>query len=255
MFTQQSPTWWSPGPLGSHNNHPPGNLLVLWVHTTITRLVISWSFGITQHSTAWWSPGPSCSHYNHPPSDLLVLWVHTTITPWWYVGPEGSHYNYPPGDLLVLWVHTTITPLVICWSWGFTLQSPAWWSPGPLGSHNNHPPGDLLVHRVDTIITRLVISWIFGFTQNEVARLFTWNLIKVHMLGCCCVENHIIFACRSNTKLGVTYVTKHMWQSSVPSTYSVQIGDPHLEIFLNISSLKATLPSSSMVSSSLVPYW
>ena len=225
-FKQQSPAWWSLGPSGWHNNHSPGDFLDLWVHTTITPLVICWSLGFTLQLPAWWSPG----HL-------------------------GSHNNHPPGDLLVLWVHTTISRLVISWSLGLKKQSPARWSLGPLGSNNNHPPGDLLVHRVDTIITRLVISWIFGFTQNEVARLFTWNLIKVHMLGCCCVENHIIFACRSNTKLWVTYVTKHMWQSSVPSTYSVQIGDPRLEIFPSISSLKATLPSSCMVSSSLVPYW
>ena len=172
-FTQHWPAWWSPGPLGSHNNHPSGALLVFWVNTTITRLVISWSFGFTQQSAAWWSPGPLGftqqspawwspgplgSHNNQPPGDLLVLWVHTTIT---------CH-----GDLLVLWVHTTITRLVISWYFGFTQQSPAWWSPGPLGSHNNHHawwwswsllgltwwivsflPGDLLVLRVHTTIT------------------------------------------------------------------------------------------------------
>ena len=65
------------GPLGSHNTDPPGDLLVLCVHTTIIDLVISWSFGLiqqspawsfgfTQHSPAWWSPGPSGSHNNHP---------------------------------------------------------------------------------------------------------------------------------------------------------------------------------------------
>ena len=188
--------------------------------------MISWSLGFTQQSPAWWFPGPF-----------------------------GSHYNHPPGDLLVLWVHTTITCLVISWYFGFTQQSPAWWSPGPLGLCYNHPPGDLLVLWVHSTITLLMISWSFGFTQNEIARLFTWNSIKVHVLGCCCVANRIIFACHSNTYLGVTYATKHMWRSSVPSTYSVQIGDPRLEIFPSISSLKAILPSSCMVSSSLVPYW
>ena len=65
----------------THNTDPPGDLLVFWVHTKITRLVISWSFGFTQHwtrlvhttitrlviswplgftlqSPAMWSPGP-----------------------------------------------------------------------------------------------------------------------------------------------------------------------------------------------------
>ena len=220
-FTQQSPAWWSPGPYVSHNNHRPGDLLVLQVHTTINRLVISWSFGFTQQSPAWWSPGTS-----------------------------GSHYNQLPGDLLVLRVHTTITCLVISWSLRFTQQSPAWWSPSTSGSHNNQPPGDVLVLWVHTTITRLVISWSFRFTQNEIARLFTWNSIKVHVLGCCRAANRIIFACHSNTYLGVTYATKH-----IPSTYSIQIGDPRLAIFPCISSMKAILPSSCMVSSSLVPYW
>ena len=149
---QQSPAWWSPGPLGSHNNYPPGDLLVLWVHTTITRLV---------------SPGPLGSHNNHPPGDLLVLWVHTAITrlviswsfmftqqspAWWSPGPSGSHSTHPPRDLLVIWVHTTITRLVISWSFGFTQQSSAWWSPGPLGSHNNHP---------------LVICWSLGLKKQS----------------------------------------------------------------------------------------
>ena len=177
-FTLQSPAWWSPGPLGSHYTHPPGDLLVLQVHTTINRLVISWSFGFTQQSPAWRSPGPLGSYYTHPPGDLLVLQVHATINrlvislillvhttitrlviswsfwftlqspAWWSPGPLGSHNNHLPGDLFVLRVHTTITRLVISWSLGFTQQSPAWWSPGPLGSHNNHPPGDLLVLQV-----------------------------------------------------------------------------------------------------------
>ena len=155
---QQSPTWWSPSPLGSQINHPPGDLLVLWVHTTVTRLVISWSFGFTQQSPTWWSPGPLGSHNGHPPGDLLVLWVHTTITrqviSWSFTFTQQSL----PGDLLVLRVHTTITHLVIAWSFAFTQRSPTWWSPGPLGSHNNHPPGDLLVLWVHTTITRLVIS-------------------------------------------------------------------------------------------------
>ena len=150
---QQSPAWWSPGPLGSHNNYPPGDLLVLWVHTTITRLV---------------SPGPLGSHNNHPPGDLLVLWVHTAITrlviswsfmftqqspAWWSPGPSGSHSTHPPRDLLFLWVHTTINYLVISWSFGFTQQSPTWWFSGPFSSHNNHPPADLLVLWVHTTIT------------------------------------------------------------------------------------------------------
>ena len=158
----------TPGPLGSHNSHAPADILVLWVHTTITRLVISWSFGFTQQSPAWWSHGPFGSHNNHPPGDLLVLWVHTTITrlviswsfgftqqspAWWSPGHLGSHNNHPPGDLLVLWVHTTITRLMISWSFGFTQHLPAWWSPGPLGSHYNHLPGYLLILWVHTTIT------------------------------------------------------------------------------------------------------
>ena len=136
QILQQSPAWWSPGPLGSHDTYSPGDILVLRVHTTITSLVISCSFGFTQQSPAWWSPGPL-----------------------------GSHNNHPPDDLLVLWVHTTINCLVISWSFGFTQQSPTWWSPGPLGSHINHPSGDLLVLYVHTTITCMVICWSFGFTQ------------------------------------------------------------------------------------------
>ena len=210
------------------------------VQTTITRLVISWSIGFTQHRPIWWCIGPLGSHNTEPPGDLLVFWVHTTIT-----------------RLVIswsLWFTQQSLALVISWSFGFTKHWTTWWSPGLLGSHNTDPPGYLLVLWVHTTITRLVISWSLVLTQNEVARLFTWNSIKVHVLGCCCVANRIIFACRSNTKLGVTYATKHMWQSSVPSTYPVQIGDPHLEIFPSISSLKAMLPCSCMVSSLLVPY-
>ena len=180
---------------------------------TITRLVISWSFGFTQQS----------------PTRLVISWSFefTQQSPaWWSLGPLGSYNNHPPGDLLVLWVHTTITRLVISWSLGFTQQSPAWWSPG---------------RWVHTTITRLVISWSFGFTQNEIAWLFTWNSIKVHVLGCCCAANRISFACHSNTYLAVTYATKHIWQSPVPSTYSIQIIDPRLDIFPSIFSLKAIL--------------
>ena len=104
QILQQSPAWWSPGPLGSHSNHPPVDLLVLWVHTTLTHLVISWSFGLSQHWLAWWSPGPL-----------------------------GSHNTDSPGDLMVLWVHTTITRLLISWSFGFTQHLAAWWCPGLLG--------------------------------------------------------------------------------------------------------------------------
>ena len=178
-FTQQSPTCWSPGPLASPNNHPPGDLLVLWVHTTITYLVISSSFGFTQQSPAWWYPGPLSSHNNHCfttwkhllhdfPEMVLqqkgkVVWAlqpfsQTEILQqspaWWSPGPLGSHNSHAPADILVLWVHTTITCLVpwvhttitclvISRSSGFTQQSPSWWSPGPSGSHNNHPPGNL----------------------------------------------------------------------------------------------------------------
>ena len=182
--TYMSPPWWSPSPLGSHTNHSPGDLLVLWVHTPITRLVISWSFGFTHQSPTWWSPGPLGSYNNHC---LVISWSFrfTHQSPaWWSPGPLGSHTNHPPGDLLVLWVHTPITRLVISWSFGFTQQSHAWWSPGPLGSHNNHTPGDppgllgshtnhptgdLLVLWVHTTITRLVISWSFGFTHQSPA--------------------------------------------------------------------------------------
>ena len=136
QILQQSPAWWSPGPLGSHDTYPPGDLLVLRVHTTINRLVISWSFGFTWHLPARW-----------------------------YLGPSGSHNNYPPGDLLVLWVHTTITRLVISWSFGFTHQSPVWWSTGALVSHSKHLCGDLLVLYVHTTITCMVTCWSFGFTQ------------------------------------------------------------------------------------------
>ena len=188
---QQSPAWWSPGPLGSHNNYPPGDLLVLWVHTTITRLV---------------SPGPLGSHNNHPPGDLLVLWVHTATTrlviswsfmftqqspAWWSPGPSGSHSTHPPRDLLFLWVHTTINYLVISWSFGFTQQSPTWWFSGPLSSHNNHPPADLLVLWLHTTITRLVISWSFEFTQQSLFRYLetspsrlSWNGPPAERKGC-----------------------------------------------------------------------
>ena len=254
-FTHQSPVWWSPGPLGSHKNHLPGDLLVLWVQqqspawwspgplgsTTITRLVISWSFGFNN---------------SHLPGDLLVLWVQQQSPAWWSPGPLGSttitrlviswsfgfNNSHPPGDHLVLWVQQ---------------QSPAWWSPGPLGSHNNHPSGGLLVLWVHTTITSLVISWSFGFTQQSPA---WWSLgpsgsHKMKSHDCSFdTRSRLIFASRSNTKPGVTYVTKHMWQSSVPSSYQVQISDPRLEVFPIISSLKAMLPSC-MVSSSLVLYW
>ena len=174
-FTQQSPAWWSPGPLGLRNTDPPGDLLVLRVHPTITRLVISWSFwvhtttviswsfGFTQH---WWTPGLLGSHNTDPPGDLLVLRVQTTITRLVISWSLGFTQQSLPGDLLVLRVHTTIICLVISWSLGFTQQSLAWWSPGPLCSHNTDQPGDLLVLWVYATLTRLVISWSFGFTQH-----------------------------------------------------------------------------------------
>ena len=231
-FSLQSPAWWSPGPLCSHDTYPPGDILVLRVHTTITRLVISWSFGFTQQSPAWWSPGPL-----------------------------GSHNNYPPGDLLVLWVHTTITRLVISWSFGFTHQSPVWWSTGALVSHSKHLSGDLLVLYVHTTITCMVICWSFGLTQQSPAWWspgpLGWHKMKSHD---CSFETWSRFMCwdvvarriASFLPAAATITWElHMQQntSSLPSTY------PVLEIFPSISSLKAMLPCSCMVSSLLVPYW
>ena len=254
-FTEQSPAWWSPGPSGSHYNHPPGDLLVHRVHTAITRLVISCYFWFALQSPVWWSLGPLGSHYNHPPGDLLVLWVHTTITclviswsfrftqqspAWWSPGPLGSHNNHPPGDLLVLWVHTTITCLVISWSFRFTQQSPAWWSHGLLGSHYNHPPGDLLVLWVHTKWSRTIVH----------LKLDQGSRVGMLLRG----ESHHF--CLPQQHLSGSYIRNKTHVTILcPFTYSIQIGDPRLEIFPSITSLKAILPSSCMVSSLLVPYW
>ena len=121
-FTLQSPAWWSPGPLGSHYNHPPGDLLVLWVHTTITRLVISWSLG---------------SHYNHPPGDLLVLWVHTKwnrtivdlkLNQGWRVGMflrgESHHFCLPQQHLSGSYIHDKTHVTILC---PFYLFNPDQW--------------------------------------------------------------------------------------------------------------------------------
>ena len=135
-FTQQSPTWWSPGPLCSHNNHLRGDLLVLYAHTTITCVVISWSFGFTQQSPTCLSPGPLASHNNHPPGDLLVLWVHTTVMHLLISSSFGFTQQSPAWSF-------GFTQQSLALSVGFIQQSHAWLSPGPSGSHNNHPPGNL----------------------------------------------------------------------------------------------------------------
>ena len=100
--------------LGSHNNHPPGDLLVLWahttitrhgdllvlwVHTTITRLVISWYFGFTLQSPAMWSPGPLGWHKmkSHDCSfetwSMFMCW---DVVAWWIVSflPAAATLNW-----------------------------------------------------------------------------------------------------------------------------------------------------------------